>query len=134
MYTVNEAAEVLKLHPKTVRRKIKDGSIEAVRVGGQYRISQQEMDSILGDAYKEEQVRKQNRSAIVSSIVDIEGVGKNDGIRMSNTITAALNTAKMNVNVNCVYYEALGRLKVVVTSGIESAPEVLLMVRGLLKT
>lgn len=38
-YTVNQAAIILKVHPLTVRRYIKEGKLKAYRVAGSIRIS-----------------------------------------------------------------------------------------------
>lgn len=38
-YTVNQAAIALKVHPLTIRRYIKAGKLKAFRVGGNIRIS-----------------------------------------------------------------------------------------------
>lgn len=38
-YTINQTAIALKLHPLTVRRYIKEGKLKAYRVGGNIRIS-----------------------------------------------------------------------------------------------
>lgn len=38
-YTINQAAMVLKIHPLTVRRYIKEGKLKAYRAGGNIRIS-----------------------------------------------------------------------------------------------
>lgn len=38
-YTVNQTAIALKVHPLTVRRYIKEGKLKAYRVGGNIRIS-----------------------------------------------------------------------------------------------
>lgn len=38
-YTINQAAIVLKVHPLTIRRYIKEGRLKAYRVGGNIRIS-----------------------------------------------------------------------------------------------
>lgn len=37
-YTINQAAIVLKVHPLTVRRYIKEGKLKAFRAGGNIRI------------------------------------------------------------------------------------------------
>ncbi len=38
-YTVNQAAIVLKVHPLTIRRYIKEGKLKAFRAGGNIRIT-----------------------------------------------------------------------------------------------
>jgi len=44
-YTVNQAAIALKVHPLTIRRYIKEGKLKAVRVGGNVRISLNDLRS-----------------------------------------------------------------------------------------
>jgi putative molybdopterin biosynthesis protein len=48
VYTVEEIAKILKVSVETVRRLIARGSIEARRVGSQYRITKQALDKYLG--------------------------------------------------------------------------------------
>lgn len=38
-FTINEAAELLGVHPNTIRNRIKDGTLEAGRVGWEWKIS-----------------------------------------------------------------------------------------------
>lgn len=44
-YTVNQAAITLKVHPLTIRRYIKEGKLKALRVGGNIRISVNDLRS-----------------------------------------------------------------------------------------
>lgn len=48
-YTVNQAATVLKVHPLTVRRYIKEGKLKAVRIGGNVRIALNELRAFTQD-------------------------------------------------------------------------------------
>jgi excisionase family DNA binding protein len=48
--TVEQAAEHLGLHPKTVLRYIRDGRLPATRVGKSYRIVRAELDAFAGVA------------------------------------------------------------------------------------
>ena len=48
VYTVEQFAERLKLHPKTVLRFIKDGRLRAVKVGKSYRILRTDMEAMTG--------------------------------------------------------------------------------------
>ena len=38
-YTVNQASIILKVHPLTIRRHIREGKLKAVRAGGSIRIA-----------------------------------------------------------------------------------------------
>lgn len=39
LYTINQAAIILKVHPLTVRRYIREGKLKALRAGGNIRVS-----------------------------------------------------------------------------------------------
>lgn len=48
-YTVNQAALVLKVHPLTIRRYIKEGRLKAVKVGGNVRITINDIRAFIQD-------------------------------------------------------------------------------------
>ena len=132
LYTVNEAAGILKLHPKTIRLKIKDGQIEATRVGGQYRIGQGAIDKLCGEASDTKKETSPINLAVVSTIVDVENINKETSIRLTNTLTAVFSGGHLGANLNCVYYQEIKRLKIIINSKIETAPEILSIIRGFL--
>ena len=69
VYTVEQFAERLKLHPKTVLRFIREGRLRAVKVGKSYRILRTDMEAMTGFVRGSE-----FRVARVTSIVDIPEV------------------------------------------------------------
>lgn len=46
-YTVEEVAEILRLHPESVRRKIRKGEIKSIKTGRKHLITQSEVDRLL---------------------------------------------------------------------------------------
>jgi excisionase family DNA binding protein len=50
-YTVKEAAEILRVNPRTIQRAIERGNLPAVRISnrGRYRIPRTAIDSLLGN-------------------------------------------------------------------------------------
>ena len=49
LYTPDEVAELLRVHPATVRRWIGSGQVHAIRLpGGNYRITEAELDRLRG--------------------------------------------------------------------------------------
>ncbi len=48
-YTVQEVADLLKLHWQSVLTYIKNGELEAVKLGKGYRISQQALDTFIAN-------------------------------------------------------------------------------------
>ena len=47
LFTVEETATLLKLHPETIRRYIKKGILRAVRLRRQYRIKEEDLNAFL---------------------------------------------------------------------------------------
>lgn len=46
-YTPKEVAEILSLHYLTILRNIKSGKLKAVRIGQQFRISKEDLQSFI---------------------------------------------------------------------------------------
>src|SRR4051812_9654065 len=94
VYTVEQFAERLKLHPKTVLRFIRDGRLRAVKVGKSYRILRTEMEAMTGvapEAYRiagaelERMIgqRDARSRARVTSVVDIPDVSPDAAQRLA---------------------------------------------------
>ena len=49
LFNVNQAAYILKVHPLTIRRYIKEGKLKAVRVGGAVRIKESQLQEFNKD-------------------------------------------------------------------------------------
>lgn len=47
VYTIDEAKKLLKVSDDTIRRMIADGTLEAVKVRGQWRIKKASLDRLL---------------------------------------------------------------------------------------
>lgn len=55
LFNVNQAAFILKVHPLTVRRYIKEGRLKAVKIGGNIRIKESQLQEFNKDFKPEEQ-------------------------------------------------------------------------------
>ena len=49
MYKVKEIAEIFGFTPRTIRSFIKRGYLRAIKSGGRYRITQEEIDRIIAE-------------------------------------------------------------------------------------
>lgn len=49
LFNVNQAAFILKVHPLTVRRYIKEGKLKAVKIGGGIRIKESQLQEFQND-------------------------------------------------------------------------------------
>lgn len=49
LFNVNQAAFILKVHPLTVRRYIKEGVLKAIKIGGNIRIKETQLQTFARD-------------------------------------------------------------------------------------
>ena len=85
LYTVEFAAQRLKLHPTTILRFIRDGRLTATKVGKSYRILRSDLDRLAGVP-----ARPEGR-ARVTSIVDVAGVDAEQARQLAAATTSAFN-------------------------------------------
>ncbi|PYI55477.1 hypothetical protein DLM86_07010 [Paenibacillus flagellatus] len=52
MYTVDQIAETLDMHPRTIRRYIREGKLKASKVGGEWRIREEDAAMFTGGAVR----------------------------------------------------------------------------------
>ncbi len=85
LVSVEQAAEELRLHPKTVLRYIRDGRLPATRVGKSYRIARARLDAFAGIASGKSE---SSVSARATCIVDIPDIAKDGAERMAMFLQA----------------------------------------------
>lgn len=96
-FTVEEIGEMLKMHPKTIQRYIREGKLRAVKYGKAWRVTGHDLSLFTESAlYAEMQSEKAFRDsdkqiAVASAVVDINVFGREEAIRILNALTAALN-------------------------------------------
>ena len=99
LYTVNEIAEILELHPKTVQRFIREGKLKAQKIGRAWKIH---VDDFKEYAHAELAAPDSVQSSItstvplseritVSAVIELRDSGADESSRLSNTILAVLN-------------------------------------------
>ncbi|HEX4812959.1 MAG TPA: helix-turn-helix domain-containing protein [Nonomuraea sp.] len=130
-YTVEQAAEVLGLHVKTVRNYVRDGRLPAVRVGKRYRIAKHDLAAFAGLPPGEPETRR--RHAEVSGIVQIDGVDREAMDRITTMVTGALAGRPHGVHVEFVLDAERAHLKIIVLGGLEPAAQVLRLVDALVR-
>ncbi|PYC69672.1 DNA-binding protein [Micromonospora arborensis] len=125
MYSVEQVADRLGLHVRTVRGYIRSGRLRAVRIGKQYRIAGSDLDALTGQASAATTVIGQ---AEVSSIVQIDGVDRAAADRLGTLMLASANTSHDQANplrVQTVYDEQRHRMKIIILGDPASTAELL---------
>ncbi|GAA2820520.1 helix-turn-helix domain-containing protein [Nonomuraea rubra] len=129
-YTVEQVADLLGLHVKTVRNYVRDGRLPAVRIGRQYRIAREDLAAFTGLPAV---AAARPRHAEVSAIVQIDGLGRRDLDRVSTMVMGSLSGRPNGVRVQFVYDEEREHLKIVVLGGLEESAQVLRIIDALVR-
>jgi excisionase family DNA binding protein len=125
LYTVEQAADRLKLHPKTVLRMIREGRLKGTRLGKAYRIAGADLDAVAGVARAE--ARERDDRATV--IADFGGLSPELAQKLASTLSAMLvGSHKVRVDpvtLDTAYDPILRRLKVVAIGAPEDTAALL---------
>lgn len=137
-YSVEQVADLLGLHVKTVRNYIRDGRLKAIRIGKQYRISRADLEALTGGpvpAPARETVRRQRRVE-VTSIVQIDAIDPDTMSRLSTLLMASAGgrpDADEPLRVETIYDEERGSMKIIIVGGPDSSAGLLRLVDVLLE-
>ncbi len=121
LFTVDEVAEQLTLHPKTIRRFIREGRLPAKRIGKAYRVTRAALEAFAGETNLTANATAvpRTRQVLVSSIVDIDAISPGDSQRITTLIMAGLNVRRAEPGfprVDSLYDAERGRLRVMITA------------------
>lgn len=129
VYTVEQFAERLKLHPKTVLRFIREGRVRAVKVGRSYRILRSDLEAMTGV------VRPQSPTGVsVTSIVDMSEVGPERAEQLSCTLPSlrmSRETPVDQMTMHITYDPARRHLKVMLVGSPDDTAVILKMIQVL---
>ena len=129
LYSVDQVAERLGLHVRTVRNYVRDGRLKAVRIGKQYRIARADLEALTGHPPAASGTGSEPaRHVEVSSIVQIEAISFDAAGRVTNAMMAAAKTrpeADGPLRVDTIYDQERARFKVIITGGIATTASLL---------
>ena len=95
-YTAEQAAALLKMHIKTVQRYIREGKLRANKVGKSWRITGHDLSVFAEGAHERVEIPLSNEippadRVKISAVADIAAAGREEAIRIMNTLTAVMN-------------------------------------------
>lgn len=127
LYSVEQVADRLGLHVRTIRNYVRDGRLKAVRIGKQYRIARDDLEAFTGTSAGFEPGA--DRHVEVSSIVQIDSIDKAGADRISTHVMAAINQGGLGrLRVESAYDEDRGTLKMIVLGDPEVTADLLRLV------
>ena len=144
-YNIEQVAEILDVHHKTVRKFIKDGKLRANKLGKQWRISKNDLDLFtnnkdsavdIGSSKNDEEIEFENNyykseedNVIkVSSVVNIEYINEEEYIRTSNMLLSVMNCNDENLignRINMKYSKNEKRLRIMLWGSIDVVKDLL---------
>ncbi|MGI5271019.1 helix-turn-helix domain-containing protein [Nonomuraea sp. CA-218870] len=128
-YTVEQAANLLGLHVKTVRAYVRDGRLKAAKIGKQYRIARADLEAFTGLSLTPSTARRQ---AEASAVVHVDGIDRGTMDRVSIMVLSSLGGRPTGAHAQFVYDEEHGRLKVVILGDLETTAQVLRLIDALI--
>ena len=145
-YTVDQIAEILGMHHKTIRKFITEGKLSANKVGKQWRISGHDLSNFMENnnvkvinktevdnekiefSTSEIDINERVNKINISTVVDINEVNMDEYRRISNMLLAVLNSKDSKLNnstINMKYYQKENNLKVMLWGDLEFTKEML---------
>lgn len=102
-YSINQAAEILNIHPKTLGRYIREKRIHAGKIGKSWRITEDDLQVFINKNLKPQTGGENLTGATnapdidqprikVTSVIDIQVKSQDEANRIANTMTALLNS------------------------------------------
>ena len=121
LHTVQQAAERLKLHPKTVLRLIHEGRLKGTRIGKSYRIQESDLRAFSGESPGAGPSGLQVR---VTCVAEVEDLTMQEASRIANVLSAALISSEARpepLRMTTAYHPETRTLKAVLFAGADDA-------------
>ena len=131
MYSVEEVAGILGLGARTVRGYVRDGRLKAVRIGKQYRITEDDLQEFTGGALDGPRPVVVTPDVTVTAIVEIAGAGRHVMDRITtHTVAAAMAASKdaPGVHVHTIYDDTRDSLRVVVSGSADDTAAMITLI------
>ncbi|PPK66822.1 excisionase family DNA binding protein [Actinokineospora auranticolor] len=122
---MEQVADELGLHVRTVRTYIREGRLNAVRIGKQYRITRADLEAMTGAPPP-----VAARRAEAATTVRVDGIGRSDMDRISTLLTASTARGE-GVRIQISYDEDNASLTVMLLGGLAATAELLRLVHVL---
>jgi excisionase family DNA binding protein len=134
MYSLDQVAERLGLHVRTVRAYVRTGRIKAIRIGKQYRVAREELEAIVGASNLPEAVSRRRR-AEASSVVQMDAVTENMALRVTDHLRRVVKTPRDDdsaLRVETIYDVGHAHLKVIVIGSLSAAANIFALLGAIL--
>ncbi|MFC9241422.1 helix-turn-helix domain-containing protein [Streptomyces decoyicus] len=138
-YSVEQVAERLGLHVRTIRSYVRDGRLPAVRIGKQYRIAHEDLEAFTGRPVPAPPsgTAGQQRHSEVSSIVEIDAISAETADRVTTLLLGAAANRRPEdepLRIETVHDAERARMKIIVLGGLGVTARLLDYIEGVLSS
>jgi excisionase family DNA binding protein len=151
-FTIEQVAEMLGMHHKTIRKFITEGKLAANKVGKQWRISGHDLSIFLeanekklegtslvkeqGDGFSTtgEDFDAAELKISVSSVIDINRIDRDEYMRISNMLLAVMNCKDpifKNATINMKHFDEECKLRIMLWGNIKFIENMLASISAL---
>lgn len=123
-YTVEQIAEMLDIHPKTIQRYIREGKLRAAKIGKSWRVTGHDLSIFTEGETTSIKKRSGDTAAYIpvtaSAVADIDAGTRDNAIRIMNTMTAVSNSKPPEYGASSLhtqYFEGESKLRVTLWGG-----------------
>lgn len=124
-YSVDQVADLLGLHVKTVRGYVREGKLKAVRIGKSYRITREDLEAFTGQPAAPPPRRTRHVEA--SSVVQVDAISPDDASRLANLLISMVQGPQDDgpLRIETLYDEERAVMKVIILGGLATTAEIL---------
>lgn len=125
LLSVDQVAQILNLHVRTVRSYVRDQRLRATRIGKQYRIALSDLEAFAGRPVEQhdERVLAPGGRVDVSSVFTVEGVTPGLASRITNSLMASAKAPRapgQSLALTTAYDVELDRLRIVLSTDLRT--------------
>ena len=142
-YTVEQISEMLDIHVKTIQRYIREGKLQAVKIGKGWRVTGHDLSVFTEQreptfkACASKKAIQQGDRVSASAVVDVSSTDRNEAIRLMNTLTAAQNSKPPDYghsSMQAQYIEAEGKIRITLWGGMRFMTAMMEILASLIET
>jgi excisionase family DNA binding protein len=134
LFSLQQVAERLGLRVRTVRSYVRAGRLKAVRIGKQYRVAREDIESIAGPHGWDASIASR-RCAEVSSVVQADAVSQEAADRITDHLRVAVKAPRddgSELRVEAIYDRGHARIRVIVIGSLSAASAIFALMNTVL--
>jgi excisionase family DNA binding protein len=134
MFSLEEVAERLGLQVRTVRSYVRAGRLKAIRIGKQYRVAREDLESITGPRGWPASIAR-HRRAEVASVVQADAVSQETADRIITHLHGAAKAPRDDgsaLRVETIYDRAHAHIRVIVIGSLGATAAIFGLISAIL--